>query len=108
MLLAETIFVPLMKKLIAIFFLLIGSLQFLPAVSAMSHEVAICLETDEDKSSGEKNKDGKKEKGDFKIYLVYTERINGISLSLQLHHSAQIFSLQRPVTDILTPPPDHC
>jgi hypothetical protein len=106
-LLPETIFAPLMKKLIAIFFIMIGSLQFLPDINYISYEMAVCLETDEDKGN-DKNIDGKKEKGEMKEYLIHSERINANSFTLQLHHSAHIFSLQQPVADILTPPPDHC
>lgn len=108
--LPETTFAPLMNKFIAIFFLMIGSLQFLPAINSIPHEMAVCLETDEDKGS-EKNKDGKKEKVEFKEYLfhlVHSERIKANSFTLQIHHFTHIFSLQQPVTDILTPPPDHC
>lgn len=107
MLYTETIFAPLMKKLIAIFFLLTGSLQFLPAINSISHEMAVNLESDEEKGN-EKNLDGKKEKVEFKEYLVHLERISANSLNLQLHHSSNIFSLLQHITDILTPPPDHC
>lgn len=96
-----------MKKLIAVFFLLIGSLQFLPALNSISHEMAVYLETDEDKGS-EKNMDSKKVKVEFKEYLIHSERINVNYLTLQLHHSSHIFSLLQHITDILTPPPDHC
>lgn len=96
-----------MKKFIAIFFLLIGSLQFLPVINSNLHEIAICLNIDEDKGI-EKNMDGKKEKIEFKEYPIHSERINANNFTLQFHNSSNIFSLIQPVTDIPTPPPDHC
>jgi hypothetical protein len=96
-----------MKKLIAIFFLCLLGLHFTPAFSSFSQQSAICVEIEEEKST-DKNKDSLKEKLEKKDFEH--NRLSGFTLlTLQIiHNAAANFSLQQPVTDILTPPPDHC
>ena len=106
MLLVETIFAPLMKKLIAIFFISLLSLHFATAFSSFSQQAVICIDIEEKNSN--KSKDTIKEmpeKNDFENDRLscYDSRAQQI-----IHHAAVNFTLQHPVIDIPTPPPNHC
>jgi hypothetical protein len=106
MLLVETIFAPLMKKLIAIFFFSLLGLYFATAFSSFSQQAVIWMDIEEKKSN--KSKDTIKEmpeENDFE-----NDRLYGYdSLTQQIiHHAAVNFCLQHPIIDIPTPPPNHC
>jgi hypothetical protein len=95
-----------MKKLIAIFFISLICLHFAPAFSSFSQQAVICMDIEEKESN--KSKDTIKEmpeKNDFENdRLSYYD-----SLAQQIiHHAAVNSSLQHPVVDIPTPPPNHC
>ncbi|HEX6168137.1 MAG TPA: hypothetical protein VFZ33_00490 [Chitinophagaceae bacterium] len=106
MLLVETIFAPLMKKLIAIFFFSLLGLHFATAFSGLSQQAVICMDIEEKNSN--KSKDTIKEmpeENDFE-----NDRLSCYdSLAQQIiHHAVVNFCLQHPIIDIPTPPPNHC
>ena len=95
-----------MKKLIAIFFISLLGLHFETAFSSFSQQAVICMDIEEKES--DKSKDTIKEmleKKDFE-----NDRLSCYdSLTQQIIHNAAVnFSLQHPVIDIPTPPPNHC
>lgn len=96
-----------MKKLIAIFFICLLGLHFAPAFGSFSQQSAICLDIEEEKNS-DKSKDSLKEKLEKKDFEH--NRLSCFTLlTLQIiHNAAANFSVQRPGTDIPTPPPNHC
>jgi hypothetical protein len=100
-------FAPQMKKLIAIFFICLLGLHFAPAFSSLSQQSVICMDIEEEKNS-DKSKDSLKEKLEKKDF-EYNRLSCFTLLTLQIiDNAAANFSLQQPVTDILTPPPNHC
>jgi len=96
-----------MKKLIAIFFISLLGLHFVPAFSSFSQQQSICLDIEEEKNT-DKSKDSIKEKLEKKEFE--NDRLSSYTLLTQqiIHNAAVNFSLQQPITDILTPPPNHC
>jgi hypothetical protein len=96
-----------MKKLIAIFFITLLGLHFVPAFSSLSQQSVICMDIEEEKSS-DKCKESLNEKLEKKEFK--NDRLALIaSLTQQnIHIAAFSYSLQQHVTDILTPPPNHC
>lgn len=96
-----------MKKLVSIFFLLLLAIQYVPAINEFSVQSAICIELEDDKGA-EKNKENKKEKNEGKEFETARQNFVSKIANQIVHHAAEKFSLQHPINDILTPPPDHC
>jgi hypothetical protein len=96
-----------MKKLVSIFFLLLLAIQYVPAINEFSLESAICVEPEDDKGA-EKNKENKKEKNEGKEFETARQNFVSKIANQIVHHTTVKFSLQHPINDILTPPPDHC
>lgn len=96
-----------MKKLFSIFSLLLLAIQYVPAISEFSLQTAICAEMEDDKNT-EKNKENKKEKNEGKEFETARQNFASKITNQIVHHATVKFSLQHPIGDILTPPPDHC
>ncbi len=105
MLLVETIFAPLMGKLIAIFFISLLGLHFATSFISFSQQAVICMDIEEKKSESKDTIKEMLEKKDFE-----NDRLSCYdSLTQQIIHNAAVnFSLQHPVIDIPTPPPNRC
>lgn len=96
-----------MKKLVSIFFLFLLAIQYAPAIDEFSWQSAFCVELEDDKAT-EKNKENKKEKNEGKEFETARQNFVSSLTNQIVHHAAENFSLQHPIADILTPPPDHC
>ena len=101
----EIIFALQMKKLIAIFFISLLGVHFAPAFGGFTQQSVACMDIEKEKHS-DKSKDTLKEKLEKKEFD--NDRYSDYTVLLQhiIHNEAVNCFFQRPVTDILTPPPN--